>query len=167
MLLSQSPTHYDSTKHKDTALAATNEWDLSPGFLPLTSFVRGNKTLPYFAQFNITLHEAGSNVCKISVVTVSSRVRDGKEPGVHGGWAWHNVHVSPLPSEETNVLDRIDKQLRLVRAGDTNSLPPTDDTKSVHRYMLNSLMELRPDTKTNAPQASEGVASPPQQSGGK
>ena len=90
-----------------------------------------------------------SNQCQIGIKTISSWVHDGKEIGIHGGWASHPKNVAPLREAETNVLVRIASQLHSMRKGDPTPLPPTPDTKDAVEYPIKQLMELNPETKTN------------------
>jgi hypothetical protein len=72
----------------------------------------GKKTVPYFAEFDIALVQIESNYCKVTVRTTSSRVHDGKEIGIHGGWAARSKSVPPILAEESNVVARIESQLK-------------------------------------------------------
>ena len=98
----------------------TNGWLATPAGPQLTDIVKGKKTLPYFAAFHISVESAGSNQCRLGVRTLSSWVHNGKEIGIHGGWAHHAMDVAPLLQEETNLLFQIARELRWIREGATN-----------------------------------------------
>jgi hypothetical protein len=98
----------------------TNGWEAQTSMSELTNITKGKKTLPYFAQFHITAEPVGTDRCKIAVRTLSSWVSEGKEIGIHGGWAGHAVHVPPVLQEETNILLQIARELRWIREGRTN-----------------------------------------------
>jgi hypothetical protein len=98
----------------------TNGWDAETTTSELTKITKGKKTLPYFAQFHITAEPVGTNQCKIAVRTLKSWVHDGKEIGIHGGWAHHDVDVPPVLQEETNLLFQIARELRWIKEGRTN-----------------------------------------------
>lgn len=144
MLLSPIPCQYDAIKRRWIDKPATNEWELYSNLLPLGVITKGGKSLPYFAHFEIRLDQETTNRCKVTVRTISSFVHNGKEIGVHGGWAWGAKNVAPVLQEETNVLARIDSQLQRIQSGDLRPLPPTPDTKDAAEYPVKRLMELNP-----------------------
>ena len=105
------PAHYDLHTRVWSVEHVTNEWQLFTGTLPLATVPRGKKLVPYFAQFDITASPISTNRCKLVVITTSSWVHDGREIGIHGGWAAHAVDVDPVPQEETNLLKQIEAHL--------------------------------------------------------
>jgi len=78
--------------------------------------------VPYVAYFHIELQPAGSGITRVTVRTIKSDVIDGKEPGIHGGWADHHRAVPPVRQEEENILRRICDQLN--RKGPRISIDP-------------------------------------------
>jgi hypothetical protein len=76
--------------------------------------LRGGKpiTVPYSPVFHITTQEFGNQRSKVKVQTVSSEVTDGKEPGVHGGWANHVRAVKPVKAEEEAVIEHLRENIR-------------------------------------------------------
>jgi hypothetical protein len=98
----------------------TNGWQAQTTVSELTNITKGKKTLPYFAIFHIAAEPLGTNQCKIAVRTLNSWVGEGKEVGIHGGWAGHAVDVAPVLKEETNLLLQIARELRWIREGRTN-----------------------------------------------
>jgi len=149
MLFVPSHEQWDQAAHRWSRRPATNEWGLNTGHLPVAVIARGQKTVPYYAHFEITASPLGTNSCKVSVVTISATIPDGKEIGIHGGWAVHMKHIPPVFEEETNVLLRIEKQLLAMQAGDRKPLPATPDTKDAAEYPMRQLMEFNPEAKTN------------------
>jgi hypothetical protein len=147
MLLTAVPDHYDAAAGRWRNVRATNEWDLGPDALPLTFVPKGKEVLPYFAEFDIVANQLTTNQCQILVSTISSWVTDGKEPGIHGGWAAHGRKVPPLLLEETNVLLEISKALASMQGGNTNALAPTPDTKTAMQYQMQQLKELNPNAE--------------------
>jgi hypothetical protein len=141
------PSHYqyDTAAHRWSRRPATNEWSLYTVDLPLTTIVIGKKNVPYFAEFDITVREIATNQCDITVRTISAWVHDGKEIGIHGGWAVHSKHIPPVLQEETNVLLRIEIQLHSMQMGDLMPLPPTPDSKDATEYPLKRLIEVNPE----------------------
>jgi hypothetical protein len=84
----------------------TNGWILFPlnGPMAVTQWKNTDKMVPHIGTFHIALQSLASNPTAVFVRTIDSRVINGKEIGVHGGWANHEVDVPPALSEETNVL---------------------------------------------------------------
>jgi hypothetical protein len=146
-MLILSPDQYDMIRRRCTDKPATNEWNLTADVLPLTHISVGKKSLPYFAQFEMFVTPIKTNRCAVFVTTVSCYVRDGKEIGVHGGWAWHAKRIPPLQSEETNLLVEIGKALSTLQSGKPGSLPPTPDTKTTTQYQMQQLNELNPNAE--------------------
>jgi hypothetical protein len=147
MLFVPSPDHYDAPAHRWSGRPATNEWCLCTAHLPLTLVPRGKKMVAYYAEFELTVEPAGTNSCKVTVTTISASVPDGKEIGIHGGWAVHSRKVPPILTEETNVLSRIERQLHSMQGGDPEPLPATPDTKGAADYPMNQLMEFNLEAK--------------------
>jgi hypothetical protein len=52
-----------------------------------------------------------SNQTKVVVRTIVAEAINGKEPGIHGGWAFHFQKIPPNLQEETNVLTEIFRYL--------------------------------------------------------
>ncbi len=75
--------------------------------IPLDS----GKVVPYFPYFYITISQLGSNKVNVDVRTVLAQVIDGRETGVHGGWANHYRNVLSVRQEEENVLIVISNQM--------------------------------------------------------
>ena len=73
----------------------------------------GSKKVPYIASFHIVVAPIGTNKTKVTVRTISSEIIGGKEINIHGGWANRYQEVSPIRSEEENVLKAISEELRL------------------------------------------------------
>ncbi len=96
---------------------ATNEWILDTYNLPVTSIVWGKTRVPYHAQFLIVADQIVTNRCRVTVTTISALIPHGREIGIHGGWAVHMKDIPPVLAEETNVLSRIETQLRSIQAG--------------------------------------------------
>ena len=69
------------------------------------------KVTPYFPYFYITISQLESNKINVSVRTVLAQIIDGRETGVHGGWANHYRSVPPVRQEEENILTVISNQL--------------------------------------------------------
>ena len=109
---------YEATKFR---------WDdMAPGWHPTNGFqlfpLRGPVTnvpltrshgvaVPYRPYFYIGLTSIGSNQTRVNVRTLLAEVDDGKEPGIHGGWAVRTRKVKPVRQEEQNVLDAIAVEL--------------------------------------------------------
>lgn len=143
-MLISSPNHYDTMRRRCTEKLATNEWNLTADELPLMLVLMGKKSLPYFAQFEISVTPISSNRCDVLITTISCYVRDGREIGVHGGWAWHAKRIAPLHSEETNVLAEIGSALTHLQSGKSNSLSSTPDTKTSAQYEIQQFKDLNP-----------------------
>jgi hypothetical protein len=108
---------------------------------------KGKRVLPYFAQFDLRVQEVSSNQSRVCVTTTSAWVRDGKEIGIHGGWAWHTKAVPPIHQEETNIVLRVQAQLLLMETGDFSPLPATQDSNNTASYPTRQLMEIDPHAK--------------------
>ena len=80
--------------------------------VPIVSIV-GKKLAPYISYFHVVVTPLNSNETKVTVLTILSEVIDGKEIGVHSGWANHYRKVFPVRREEENVFVAISKQLPL------------------------------------------------------
>ncbi len=85
--------------------------------------VRGARstTLPYVAYFSICCAATGNDHSKVTVRTTRSEVIDGKEPGLHGGWANHYRKVPPVQREEDNVLGAIGAALDARESGQSKN----------------------------------------------
>lgn len=120
---------FDIAKKRWTRIPATNQWEL------ITDNLGGGKILvpwnkqmlQYSAQFLIHAEQLTINQCKVIVTTIEASVPHGREIGIHGGWAVHMKNIPPVLEEETNVLSRIDAQLRSIQAGHLEPLPLTPD----------------------------------------
>ena len=92
----------------------TNGFVLFPLLGPIASVPLRGRTqvsVPYTACFNITTSSVDSSHTRVSVRTVFAKVTDGKEIGVHGGWANHERDVPPVQVEEDNVLIAVSNAL--------------------------------------------------------
>ncbi len=76
------------------------------------STLTGTVELPYRAYFYIGLTSTGTNATMVTVRTIQAEVIDGKEPGVHEGWAMHFRKIPPVRQEEENILEAITAELR-------------------------------------------------------
>jgi hypothetical protein len=94
----------------------TNGWILFPldGPITTTPWKNSKELVPYIPTFHISLQPTGTNRTTITVRTIDARVIHGKEIGVHGGMANHEVNVPPVRSEETNVLTAISNAVALL-----------------------------------------------------
>ncbi|HWH69920.1 MAG TPA: hypothetical protein VNT26_11070 [Candidatus Sulfotelmatobacter sp.] len=91
----------------------TNGFELLHGLQAASTVPLDNgKSLPYDADFYITIEPGPSNRTTVTVRTVDATVRDGQELGSHGGWAIHRRRVTPVQREEDNVLTAISDQLK-------------------------------------------------------
>ncbi len=91
----------------------TNGFELLHGLQVASTVPLDNgKSLPYDADFYITVGPGSSNRTTVTVRTIHATVRDGEEPGIHGGWAIHQRAVTPVQREEDNVLTAISDQLK-------------------------------------------------------
>ena len=101
----------------------TNGWILFPlsGPTTVTPWKNSKELVPYIPTFHITVQPLGSNRISIAVRTIDARVIHGKEIGIHGGWANHEVDVAPALSEETNVLSVISNAVVGLKEGGTAS----------------------------------------------
>jgi hypothetical protein len=95
-------------------------WQPSNGYVlfPLTGPIgtvplqgHTNVVAPYTAYFYITTLPTSSSNTKVLVRTLLADVTDGKEIGVHGGWANHRRPVPPVQVEEDNVLEALSNYL--------------------------------------------------------
>ncbi len=150
MFLFQLPLEYDTAHDRWSNRPATNEWILDPGHLPLSVIPVGKKTAPYYARFIIKVSPAVTNSCKVTVTTILASIPNGKEIGIHGGWAVHMKDIRPVREEETNVLLRVESQLHSIQNGDTKPLPPTPDTKDAAEYPIKQVMELNHEANTKS-----------------
>ena len=73
------------------------------------------RRLPYIAYFHIVAVPNDTNGTTVTVRTVLAEVIDGREPGIHGGWANHHRKVPPIRQEEENVLAAIAKELSSIK----------------------------------------------------
>jgi hypothetical protein len=91
----------------------TNGWILFPlnGPMAVARWKNTDTMVPYIGTFHIAIQSLASNRTAVSVRTIDARVIHGKEIGVHGGWANHEVDVPPVLSEETNVLMAVSNAL--------------------------------------------------------
>jgi len=102
-------------------------WHVTNGFVlfplsgPITNVpLRGhtNVLAPYTACFNIITRPVDSSHTEVLVRTIFAKVRDGKEIGVHGGWANHERDVPPVKAEEENVLTTISNAMLVPHASE-------------------------------------------------
>jgi hypothetical protein len=95
----------------------TNGWILFPldGPSSTVPWKKSKELVPYIPTFHIVVQPVGTNRATVTVRTIDARVIHGKEIGIHGGWAHHEVEVSPVLSEETNVLLVISNALNSLR----------------------------------------------------
>jgi hypothetical protein len=109
----------------------TNGWILFPldGPITVTPWRNSKELVPYIPTFHITVQALGTNRTIIAVRTIDARVIHGKEIGVHGGWAHHEVNVPPVLSEETNVLMAISNVLLTANSRRTNIAPSVTITR--------------------------------------
>jgi hypothetical protein len=70
----------------------------------------------YIACFNITTRSLDGSNTTVTVRTEFAQVIDGKEVGVHGGWADHGRDVPPVKAEEENVLNAISNAVIMLYA---------------------------------------------------
>jgi hypothetical protein len=102
-----------------SASLKTNNLVLFPLIGPIATVpIRGRieKWVPYTACFNITVSYVDTSLTRVTVRTVFSYVIDGRELGVHGGWANHSRAVPGIQQEEDSVLVSISNALaRVVR----------------------------------------------------
>ena len=91
----------------------TNGFELLHGLqVASTVPLENGKSLPYDADFYITVGPGPSNRTTVTVRTIHATLRDGQEQGIHGGWAIHQRAVTPVQREEDNVLTAISDQLK-------------------------------------------------------
>lgn len=76
--------------------------------------------MPYIACFHITTEPVEGLHARVMVQTVFARVIDGKELGIHGGWANHEREVPPVQREEKNILDAIARAIAQGEGSKTN-----------------------------------------------
>jgi hypothetical protein len=152
MLFGQLDNHFDLAKGRFLSEPATNEWRLETAGLPGTSQIlvpRNKAMVPYTAQFLITAEPLASNQSMLRVSTISASVPDGREMGVHGGWAVHMKHIPPVLEQETNVLRRIGQQLASIQAGHLEPLPATLDTTEGLKRPLKIDLDMHPEAKAD------------------
>jgi hypothetical protein len=92
----------------------TNGFVLLPMFGPITNVpLNGRQTVyvPYTPSFYIRTIPLNSSNTTLIVLTAEATVIDGEESGIHGGWANHIREVSPVRSEEVNVINAITEAL--------------------------------------------------------
>ena len=120
---------FDSDRYREMALIYTGGLDYQihgrkfQGGYSLTSMstsgtitnvaLDNGQVAPYRASFYVETTPAGTNHTKVTVYTIGSRVLDGQEPGVHGGWANHYRDIPPLRQEEENILAQIAAQFEV------------------------------------------------------
>lgn len=68
-------------------------------------------SVPYYATFHLTTEKMDLSHTKFCVLTLRASVDDGKEPGVHGGWANHRRDVPPVRSEEESIISAVSNAL--------------------------------------------------------
>lgn len=103
----------------------TNGFVLFPLIGPIANVPLRGRTqisVPYRACFNITTKAIDSTNTSVTVRTIFAKVIDGKEIGVHGGWANHERDVPPVKAEEENVLVAISNSVAALK-GDGESHP--------------------------------------------
>jgi hypothetical protein len=150
MLFVPLSSHYDVAMKRSVSKPATHEWTIETADLPGTSqiLVTWNKAMvPYSARFLITAEQLVTNQVVVTVTTSSASIPDGREIGLHGGWAVHMKHIAPVPEQETNVLSRIQSQLRSIQAGRLEPLPATSDTTETLKGPIKLDLELHPQAK--------------------
>jgi hypothetical protein len=136
---------FDTGRSRWTKRPATNEWSLYPQELPVSVIARRKSTVPYYADFLITAEQHATNRCRITVATTSAQIPDGREIGIHGGWAVHMKDIAPILEEETNVLSRFERQLDAVQNGDFRPLLATPDTEDIPGYTMVEACEINPE----------------------
>jgi len=95
---------------------AVGSGELVRGWHPTNGFVLFPGTgTRYYAYFYIVTAPLATNQTRVTVRTIEADVVDGKEPGVHGGWALHFKTIRPDQHEEENVMAAIDKELNSTR----------------------------------------------------
>lgn len=68
---------------------------------------------PYRAYFHIVVVPLASNLTQVTVRTIKAEAVSGREPGVHGGWAFHFKTIRPIPEEEEKVEAAIAAELTM------------------------------------------------------
>jgi hypothetical protein len=92
----------------------TNGFVLFPLIGPITNVPLSGQppaSVPYKACFNIATTSMNGSNTSVTVRTIYAKVIDGKEVGVHGGWANHERDVPPVKAEEENVLNAVSNAL--------------------------------------------------------
>jgi len=88
----------------------TNGFVLFPLMGPIADIPligRPTKVVPYRPYFYIVTSAVDVSHTKVVVRTILANVIDGKEFGIHGGWANHERDVPPVQAEEDNLLEAI------------------------------------------------------------
>ena len=142
---------FDIARKRWSGIPATNQWEL------ITDSLGGGKILvpwnkqmlQYSAHFLIHAEQLATNQCKVTVTTISASVPLGREIGMHGGWAVHMKNIPPVMAEETNVLSRIDRQLRSIQSGHLEPLPLTSDVAEYLRQPIKIDLTLHPEAKND------------------
>ena len=92
--------------------AAVGSGDLVRGWHPTNGFLLQPGTgSPYQGYFHIVAAPVATNQTQVTVQTILAEALAGKEPGVHGGWAFHFRKIPPVPQEEEDVLAAIAAEL--------------------------------------------------------
>jgi hypothetical protein len=105
---------FASGRYRDMMLSEAAGHDyLAHGWHPTNGYLLqpGTGSL-YQGYFHIVVTPVTTNQTKVIVRTIKAEAVDGKEPGLHGGWAFHFREIHPVPQEETNILVAIAAQLR-------------------------------------------------------
>ena len=91
---------------------AVGSGELIRGWHPTNGFVLepGTGSL-YRGCFHVVVTPAATNETQVVVRTLWAEAVDGREPGVHGGWAFHFRKIPPDPQQERNVLWAVAEQL--------------------------------------------------------
>jgi hypothetical protein len=153
MGFTSSPDHFDIAKGRWTSKPATNEWILDTYNLPVSSIAWGKTMVPYYAQLLVAAEQLLTDQCRVTVTTISASIPHGREIGIHGGWAVHMKHIPPVLEEETNVLSRIERQLRSIQAGHSEPLPATPDTTEALKHPIKVDLDLHPEAKESLPRS--------------
>jgi hypothetical protein len=126
------PYDYVVTASTRTAVPLTNAWELTIGpssKLPLTLVPWGKTMAAYEENFRIKSEPAEPGRTRVVVLPGSSGVTlDAYDLSPHLVRVLRSEYLPPLTSETTNLLWRIERQLKEIQAGRTNALPPTLDT---------------------------------------
>ena len=126
------PFDFVVTGRVRTAVPLTNTWDLcvpDQGWLPLTLVPSGRLMVAYDEDFSIKAEAVSAGSTRVSIRSQGSSVTEDKyDRSPHLALVLRERYHPPIPSETTNLLMRIERQLREIRAGRTNALPATLDT---------------------------------------